>query len=106
MSRILAKIDLDAPVMMSYYSKFPKFSFFMKAFKIGIFRRFLAEQKMHYLAIFLPNSTLTGMSYLYRFWTGDYMVWGSISFVAGFPKKENSLETLIVIFQNFTKGFL
>ena len=44
MSRI-TKIDLDAPVMMSYYiySKFPKFSFFMKAFKIGIFRRFLAE---------------------------------------------------------------
>ena len=45
-------------------SKFRKFSFFMKALKIGIFGRFLAEQKMYYLAIFLPNSTLTGMSYV------------------------------------------
>ena len=45
-------------------SKFRKFSLFMKALKIGIFGRFLAEYKMHYLAIFLPNSILTGMSYL------------------------------------------
>ena len=29
------------------------------------------------------------------------MVWGSISPVAGFLEKENSLETLIVIFKNF-----
>ena len=36
-----------------------------------------------------------------RFWTDDYMVWGSISLVAGFLEKENSLETLIVIFENF-----
>ena len=45
-------------------SKFRKYSFSMKALKIGIFGRFLAEQKMYYLAIFLPNSTLTGMSYV------------------------------------------
>ena len=42
MSRI-TKIDLETPVMISYYSKFRKFSFFIKALKIGIFRRFLAE---------------------------------------------------------------
>ena len=34
------------------------------------------------------------------FLTGDYMAWGSISLFAGFLEKENSLETLIVIFEN------
>ena len=34
------------------------------------------------------------------------MAWGSISLFAGFLEKENSLETLIVIFRKcFTKGF-
>ena len=38
--------------------------------------------------------------------TGDYMAWGSISLFAGFLEKENSLETLIVIFENVSsKGF-
>ena len=39
--------------------------------------------------------------------TGDYMAWGSISFFAGFLEKENSLETLIVIFEKVSpKVFL
>ena len=34
------------------------------------------------------------------------MAWGSISLFAGFLEKENSLETLIVIFENVsTRGF-
>ena len=34
------------------------------------------------------------------------MAWGSISLFAGFPEKENSLESLIVIFENVSpKGF-
>ena len=34
------------------------------------------------------------------------MAWGSISLFAGFLEKENSLETLIVIFENVSpKGF-
>ena len=34
------------------------------------------------------------------------MAWGSISLFAGFLEKENSLETLIVIFENASpKGF-
>ena len=46
------------------------------------------------LAIFLPNSVVTGMP------------WGSISLFAGFLEKENSLETLIVIFEKVSpKGF-
>ena len=32
--------------------------------------------------------------------TGDYMVWGSISLFGGFLENENSLETMIVIFEN------
>jgi len=36
----------------------------MKVLKIGILGRFLTEQKMHYLAIFLPNSVVTGKPYL------------------------------------------
>ena len=41
------------------------------------------------------------------FLTGDYMAWGSISLFAGFLEKENSLETLIVIFEKVSsKGFL
>ena len=78
---------------------------------------------MHYLAIFLPNSIETRMPYLLaedelfflgspffpralkmvqfkRFWTGDYMAWGSISLFGGFLENENSLETLNVIFEN------
>ena len=35
------------------------------------------------------------------------MAWGSISLLAGFLEKENSLETLIQIFENVSpKGFL
>ena len=56
---------------------------------------------MHYLEIFLPNSTLTGMSYLYRFWTGDYMVWGSISLVAGFPQKRKFFGIFNCDFRKF-----
>ena len=37
-------------------STFRKISLFMKVLKIGIFGRFLTEWKMHFLAIFLPNS--------------------------------------------------
>ena len=34
------------------------------------------------------------------------MTWGSISLVGGFLEKENPLETLIVILENFSpKGF-
>ena len=33
-------------------------------------------------------------------WTGDYMAWGSISLFGGFLENENSLETMIVIFEN------
>ena len=82
--------------------------------------------KKTFLAIFLPNSIATRMPYLpakdelvsldrlssrglwkwfKRFWTGDYMAWGSISLFGGFLEHENSLETLIVIFENVsTKG--
>ena len=45
-------------------SKFCKISLFMKVLKIGIFGRFLTEYKIHYLAIFLSNSIVTGMPYL------------------------------------------
>ena len=36
----------------------------MKVLKIGIFGRFLTEYKIHYLAIFLPDSIATGLPYL------------------------------------------
>ena len=49
---------------------------------------------------FLPEG-FENAGIIQRFWTDDYMVWGSISPVAGFLEKENSLETLIVIFKNF-----
>ena len=80
------------------------------------------SQYNYYLAIFISNSIVTGMPYLpakdelvslnrlsskgfengiiQRFLTGDYMAWNSISLFAGFFEKENSLETLIVIFEN------
>ena len=45
-------------------SKFCKISLFMKVLKIGIFGRFLTEYKIHYLAIFLPDSIATGLPYL------------------------------------------
>ena len=45
-------------------SKFRKISLFMKVLKIGIFGRFLIEEKIHYLAINLPNTIVTGMPYL------------------------------------------
>ena len=109
-------------------SNFFKISLFMKVLKIGIFGRFLTEYKIHYLAIFLPNSIATGLPYLpakdelvslnrlssrghwkwsySKVLTGDDMAWGSISLFAGFLEKENSLETLIVIFENVSpKGF-
>ena len=36
----------------------------MKVLKIGIFGRFLPEYKIHYLAIFLQNTIVTGMPYV------------------------------------------
>ena len=36
----------------------------MKVLKIGIFGRFLTELKFDYLAIFLPQTIVTGMPYL------------------------------------------
>ena len=36
-------------------------------------------------------------------WTGDYMAWGSISLFGGFLENENSLETMIVIFENVSR---
>ena len=44
---------------------------------------------------FLTSGTLRLVT-----WTGDYMAWGSISFFGGFLENENSLETMIVIFEN------
>ena len=78
---------------------------------------------MHYLAIFLPNNIAKGMPYLPAKmnlfpWTAFlpegfengmiqkvldrplYMAWGSISLFGDFLENENSLETLIVIFEN------
>ena len=53
---------------------------------------------------FLPEGFENGI--IQRFLTGDYMAWGSISLFAGFLEKENSLETLIVIFEKVSpKGF-
>ena len=45
-------------------SKFRKISLFIKVLKIGTFGRFLTEWKIHNLAIFLPNTIVTGMPYL------------------------------------------
>ena len=39
------------------------------------------------------------MVWFKRCWTGDYMAWGSISLFGDFLENENSLETLIVIFE-------
>ena len=56
------------------------------------------------LNVFLPEGFENGI--IPGFLTGDYMAWGSISLFAGFLEKENSLETLIVIFENVSpKGF-
>ena len=53
---------------------------------------------------YLPAKHENGI--IQTFLTGDYMVWGSISLFAGFLEKENSLETLIVIFEKVSpKGF-
>ena len=100
----------------------------MKVLKIGIFGRFLPEYKIHYLAIFLQNTIVTGMPYLsakdelvslnrlssrglwnwYNSKVLDrrlYGVWQHFPF-CGFLEKENSLETLIVIFEKVSlKGF-
>ena len=51
--------------------------------------------------VFLPEGYENGI--IQRFLTGDYMAWGSISLFAGFLENENSLETLIVIFEKFHK---
>ena len=54
--------------------------------------------------VFLPEGFENGL--IQRFLTGDYMAWGSFSLFAGFLEKENSLGTLIVIFENVSpKGF-
>ena len=78
---------------------------------------------MHYLAIFLPNSTVTGMSTyrskmnlfpwtvflpegfengILRFWTGDYMVWGSIHLLPVFSKKRKFFGNSNCDFRNFS----
>ena len=85
---------------------------------------------MHYLAIFLPNSVVTGMPYLpaKKRWTcflqppffpralkiekykgfRPATIWrgAAFHFFGGFVEKENPLETLIVIFENVSpEGF-
>ena len=55
--------------------------------------------------VVLPEGFENGI--IQRFLTGDYMAWGSISLFAGFLEKENSLETVTVIFKKVSpKGFL
>ena len=127
---IIILLKFDIPRGDYFPSKFRKFSLFMKVLKIGIFGRFLAEWKMHYLAIFLLSSIVTETPYLpkmnlflwttflpkgfkngiiqrfWRFLNGDYMAWTQHFTFAGFRKKGNSLGTLIVIFDNVSpKGF-
>ena len=109
-------------------SKFCKISLFMKVLKIGIFGRFLTEYKIHYLAIFLPDSIVTGMPYLpakdevvslnrrssrglwkwYNSKVLDRRLYGvgqHFTFCR-FSQKRKFLETLILIFAKwFTKGF-
>ena len=56
-----------------------------------------------------PDAThfLTSGTLRLAMWTGDYMAWGSISLFGGFLENENSLETMIVIFENVSpKGSL
>ena len=57
--------------------------------------------------VFLSDGFENGI--IHRFLTFDYMAWGSISdhfLPAGFLEKENSFETLIMIFENVSpKGF-
>ena len=54
--------------------------------------------------VFLPENFENGITQ--RFLTGDYMALGSISLFAAFLEKENSLQSLIVIFENISpKGF-
>ena len=57
-----------------------------------------AKDELVRRTVFLPEGLENGI--IQRFWKGDYMAWGSISPFAGFLEKENSLETLIVIFEN------
>ena len=58
-----SKISCTKPWFFS--SKFRKISLLMKVLKIGIFRRFLTEHKIHYISCnILPNSIVTGMPYL------------------------------------------
>ena len=64
-----------------------------------------AKMNLFPWTVFLPNGFENGINQ--RFLTGDYMAWGSISLFVGFLEKENSLETLIVIFEKVSpKGFL
>ena len=108
-------------------SKSRKFLLFVKVLKIRILGRFLADEKMHYLAIFYQIVLLLGrLTYLQRWFVSfnrfsfrglwkwynlkalgqRLLAWGSISLFAGFLEKENSLETLMVIFENVSpKGF-
>ena len=65
---------------------------------------YLPKMNLFPWTVFLPDGFENGI--IQRFLTGDYMAWGSISLFAGFPEKENFLETLIVIFENVSpKGF-
>ena len=64
-----------------------------------------AKMNLFPWTVFLSKGFENGINQ--RFLTGDYMVWGSISLFAGFLEEENSLETLIVIFEKVSpKGFL
>ena len=54
--------------------------------------------------VFLLENFENGI--IQRFLTGDYMALGSISLFAAFLEKENSFQSLIVIFENISpKGF-
>ena len=64
-----------------------------------------AKMNLFPWTVFLSKGFENGINQ--RFLTGDYMAWGSISLFAGFLEEENSLETLIVIFEKVSsKGFL
>ena len=110
-------------------SKFRKISLFMhESAENRNLRAFLTEYKIHYLAIFLPDSIVTGMPYLpakdevvslnRRFSWGLWKWYNSkvldrrlygvgqhFTFCR-FSQKRKFLETLILIFAKcFTKGF-
>ena len=77
--------------------------FYQIVLKLGCLT-YLPKMNLFPWTVFLPEGFENGI--IQRFLTGDYMSWGSISLFAGFLEKENSLETLIGIFENVSpKGF-